>query len=285
MPNDHIVIDRLRCSAIIGIDPAERDIKQEVLISVRLTLDLAQAGRGDSLQDSIDYRQLARQVFAYVENSNRFIVEALATDVAGICLAKRGVEAVTVTASKPAAAFFAESIEITIERKRTDLEREVYVGMGSNSNAPTNLRRATCLLSALGFIEKMSSVYESAAVGEPGAAKYFNAVCVIRTCLPALEIRNELKNIESALGRQKGVRPVPIDLDLCLLGNEHVVRPDFRVPHRDVDTRYYLAAALCEIDPELRHPTSGEGFGQIAERLAAISPETRRVAVDLSCAD
>src|SRR5919197_2011021 len=112
MPDDHIAIERLRCRAIIGIDPDERDVKQDVLISVRLTLDLTVAGRRDRVQDTVDYRQLTRQIFAYVESSNRFLVEALATDVAGICLSKRGVEAARVTVSKPAAAVIAESIGV-----------------------------------------------------------------------------------------------------------------------------------------------------------------------------
>lgn len=282
MAKDILFIDRLSCSAIIGIHEGERDTKQEVLLSLWLTVDTAQAGRSDAISDSVNYGALAIEIKEFVEGSNRWTVEALSTDVAGICLADPRVESVRVRVDKPTAVPDTHGVGIEIERAFGDLQRDAYIGVGSNSNAETNLQLASVQLSSIGKWLAASPVFETPAVGESGAPNYLNAVIVMQTCLPAASIRKRLKAIEQQAGRRKGEPLVPLDLDLCLLGNERYSTADFTIPHRELLTRDYLATAVSELNPELVHPATGSTFKSIASVLTEGRVLKRRADIRLA---
>ena len=78
--------------------------------------DLAKAGQTDSIEHTVNYRTLTKQIISHVESSQRFTVEALATDIAGICLAQDGVASARVRVEKPGALRFARSVGVEIER-------------------------------------------------------------------------------------------------------------------------------------------------------------------------
>ncbi|HEX6943766.1 MAG TPA: 2-amino-4-hydroxy-6-hydroxymethyldihydropteridine diphosphokinase [Gemmatimonadaceae bacterium] len=267
MAKDILFIDRLSCSAIIGIHEGERDTKQEVLLSLWLTVDTAQAGRSDAISDSVNYGDLAIEVKEFVESSNRWTVEALSTDVAGICLGDSRVESVRVRVDKPTAVPHTRGVGIEIERTFRDLHRDAYIGVGSNSNAETNLPFASAHLSSIGRWLAASEVFETPAVGDSGAPNYLNAVIVMQTSLPAGAIRKRLKAIEQQAGSREGKGIVPLDLDLCLLGDERYSTADFTIPHHDLLTRDYLATAISELNPDLLHPVTGASFRSIASVL------------------
>ncbi len=117
---DRIIIRDLAIRCIIGINDEERRERQDVVINVVLEGDLSRAAKSDRFEDTVDYRSIKKEIYSMVEKSRRFLIEALAGDVASLCLAHRGVERVTVTVDKPGALRFARSVavEITRERKR-----------------------------------------------------------------------------------------------------------------------------------------------------------------------
>jgi 2-amino-4-hydroxy-6-hydroxymethyldihydropteridine diphosphokinase len=267
MTRDTMLIDRLRCHAIIGIDAAERVQRQEVLISAWLSMDLRRPGRSDRIDDTLDYRALSLRIKAYVESSDRLVVEALATDVAGICLTHPRVESARVQIRKPQALADAESLGVIIERTATDLERGACIGLGSNRNPEANLAEAVRALARVGTPLSVSRVYQSAAIDLPGAANFLNAVCLVRTCLPAGEIRRLLASIEREAGRDASRSRVALDLDLLLLGDEQIAARDYTIPHPELLERSYLAMALADLDGDLKHPVTGESFSVIVSRL------------------
>lgn len=116
MPEDRIEIKDLLLRGIIGVNDWEREVEQDILINITLTADLAQAGRTDSIEDTVNYRTLTKQIIRHVETSQRFTLEALAADIAGICLAQEGVERTRVRVEKPGALRFARSVGVEIER-------------------------------------------------------------------------------------------------------------------------------------------------------------------------
>lgn len=115
---DRIRIEDLLLRCIIGVNDWEREQKQDVLISITLHTDMRTAGRTDRIEDTVNYRSLAKQVIEHVEASSYFLVEALAEAIAGICLSDRRVAQVEVRVDKPGALRFARSVGVTITRAR-----------------------------------------------------------------------------------------------------------------------------------------------------------------------
>ena len=79
---DRILISDLLVRCIIGINEDERKEKQDVLINLALSADLAKAGKSDRFEDAVDYRAIKKKVAAMAEGSHFFLVEALAEAVA-----------------------------------------------------------------------------------------------------------------------------------------------------------------------------------------------------------
>jgi FolB domain-containing protein len=118
---DQVLIIDLVARGIIGINDWERDKPREILINIVLFADLRKAGKSDDIQDCVDYSTLAKKVLAHAETSRRFTVEALAADLAYLCLEETGVMKVRVRVEKPGAVRFAKSAGVEIERSKEDL--------------------------------------------------------------------------------------------------------------------------------------------------------------------
>lgn len=115
---DKILIKDLLVRCIIGVGDEERREKQDVVIDIELSADLRKAGRSDSLDDSMDYRAIKKQIIAMVESSRFHLIEALAERIADICLENPCVRQVQVTVEKPSALRFARSVGVEIVRAR-----------------------------------------------------------------------------------------------------------------------------------------------------------------------
>ena len=113
---DQVFIVDLAARGIIGIDDWERENPQEMLINIVLFTDLHKAGKSDDIQDSVDYRSVAQKVLVHAETARRLTVEALATDLAGLCLEEAHVKKVRVRVEKPGALHFCRSVGVEIER-------------------------------------------------------------------------------------------------------------------------------------------------------------------------
>ncbi len=115
---DQVIIKDLLVRGIIGVNDWEREKPQEILINIVLFAELSKAGESDNIEDSINYRTISKKVQAHAEKAKRLTVEALATDLAKICLAEPGVMKVRVRVEKPGAVRFAQSVGVEIERSR-----------------------------------------------------------------------------------------------------------------------------------------------------------------------
>lgn len=113
---DKVIIKNLVARGIIGVYDWERTKPQEILINIILFGDLEQAGKTDDIEDSINYKTVAKGAQALAENCERLTVEALAADIANFCLDSNGVMKVIVRVEKPGAVRFAESVGVEIER-------------------------------------------------------------------------------------------------------------------------------------------------------------------------
>ena len=117
---DQVFIRDLVARGIIGVNDWEREKTQEILINIILFADLRGAGNSDDIQDSVNYRTVAKRVLAHSETAQRQTVEALATDIALLCLGEPGVSKVRVRVEKPGAVRFSRSVGVEIEREKDE---------------------------------------------------------------------------------------------------------------------------------------------------------------------
>ncbi len=116
MEQDRIFIKDLLIRAIVGVNQDERKDRQDVLINITLTADVSSAITTDDLDGSVDYRAVTKEIIAHTESARRFTVEALAGDIARICLSQRRVRRARIRVEKPGALRFAGSCGVEIER-------------------------------------------------------------------------------------------------------------------------------------------------------------------------
>jgi FolB domain-containing protein len=114
---DKVIIKDLVARGVIGVYDWERDKPQEILINIILFGDLSNAGVTDNIDDSINYKTVAKGAQSLAENCERMTVEALAADIANYCLDTKGVAKVIVRVEKPGAVRFANSVGVEIERE------------------------------------------------------------------------------------------------------------------------------------------------------------------------
>jgi len=114
---DQIFIEQLVINCVIGVYEWERQKPRRILVNLALFTDLHKAGQSDDIADSIDYGIVARKVQNLAEISERRTLEALATDIAQLCLQIPGVEKVRVRVEKPGAVQHSRSVGVEIERE------------------------------------------------------------------------------------------------------------------------------------------------------------------------
>ena len=114
---DKILIKDLCVIGIIGIHDYERVTPQEMLINLSLSTNTRRAAETDDIKDCVDYHVTAELVKAHAETSKRLTVEALAEDIAQICLKMPRVSAVTVRVEKTQAIAYTGSVGVEIERE------------------------------------------------------------------------------------------------------------------------------------------------------------------------
>ncbi len=118
---DRIFLHGLTAECIIGFIDWERRVKQTVVLDVELPVDCRRASLTDEVADTLDYKQVAKRVLAFVGASEFRLVETLAHRVALLILEEFAVEWVRVALNKPGAIRNSRDVGVVIERRRADL--------------------------------------------------------------------------------------------------------------------------------------------------------------------
>ncbi len=151
---------------------------------------------------------------------------------------------------------------------------QVFVGIGSNVERDASIRAGVADLRAQYGELRLSSVYESEAVGFVGDA-FYNLVAGFETQQSIDVVADTLAAIEDRNGRRRGgekFTPRTLDLDLLLYGDEIITTARFHVPRDEILRYAFVLWPLAEIAPDLRHPQTGESFAQLWEAFDKRGP-------------
>ena len=118
---DKIFIHALKTEATIGIFDWERQVKQTVIVDIEISADVHKAALSDSIDDTLNYKRVAKRVLAFVEESKFHLVETLAEHVAMLILEDFGIAWVRISLSKPGAIRDSRDVGVVLERQRDDL--------------------------------------------------------------------------------------------------------------------------------------------------------------------
>jgi dihydroneopterin aldolase len=120
---DKIFIHALKTEAIIGIFDWERQVKQTVILDIEISADITKAALSDSIDDTLNYKRIAKRVLAFVEESKFHLVETLAEHIAMLLLEEFGVAWVGLSLSKPGAIRSSRDVGVKLERDRDTLAK------------------------------------------------------------------------------------------------------------------------------------------------------------------
>lgn len=117
---DIVFVRDLRINTVIGIYDWERRIKQTVALDLELGTDIRRAGETDAIEDTLDYKAVAKRVIGYVEEGRFQLVETLAERLAQLLMEEFAIPWLRLTLSKPGAVRGAREVGVVIERGRRD---------------------------------------------------------------------------------------------------------------------------------------------------------------------
>ena len=117
---DTIFLNDLRVETVIGIYEWERRIRQTVSVNLEIAADIRRAAASDSIEDTLNYKAVAKRLIEFVEGSSFQLVETLAERIAAIVCTEFDVPRVKVTLNKPGAIRGARDVGVCIERTTAD---------------------------------------------------------------------------------------------------------------------------------------------------------------------
>ena len=147
---------------------------------------------------------------------------------------------------------------------------KAVVALGANiGNPKEQMDLAIAMLKEATDVTAVSSYHSTKPVGGPEQPDYLNAVCILESELPALDLMSLLHGIEESLGRERIVKwgPRTIDLDLIQYGPLLSKAEELELPHPRAHERRFVLEPWHEIEPDALLLT----HGKISELLAQLS--------------
>ena len=146
---------------------------------------------------------------------------------------------------------------------------KAVVALGANiGNPKEQMDLAVAMLKEATIVTAVSSYYTTKPVGGPEQPDYINAVCILESDLPAIDLLSLLHGIEKSLGRGRIERwgPRTIDLDLIQYGTLLSHADELLLPHPRAHERRFVLEPWAEIEPDAILLT----HGKISELLSQL---------------
>jgi 7,8-dihydroneopterin aldolase/epimerase/oxygenase len=119
---DIIFLSGLTTECIIGIWDWERRVKQKVVVDLEMGADIRRAAATDHIDDTLDYKRVAKRLLQFVGDSQFQLVETLAERIAELVITEFAVPWVRVRLNKQGAIRGSRDVGILIERSSKDYD-------------------------------------------------------------------------------------------------------------------------------------------------------------------
>ncbi|PRR84937.1 2-amino-4-hydroxy-6-hydroxymethyldihydropteridine diphosphokinase [Clostridium luticellarii] len=255
---DVIYIEDLEVYAHHGVNQAEKDMGQKFLISLKLYLDLRDAGKHDDLSSTINYAVLCNDVEGEFKKKKYDLIETSAEVLSEFILKKYArVKRVKVRVKKPWAPIGKPLKWAAIEVDRR--WHRTYISVGSNlGDREQNIKDAVHAINSSDSsrIVKMSKLYETKPVGYLKQGDFLNGALELETLLTPEELIDFLMQVEKKLKRERKIKwgPRTLDLDVVLYDNLVTADEKIVIPHPRMHKRLFVLKPLCDIAPYVVHP-------------------------------
>jgi dihydroneopterin aldolase/2-amino-4-hydroxy-6-hydroxymethyldihydropteridine diphosphokinase len=259
LPNDRIILTALKIPCIIGIFDWERKQKQDVVIDIRFPADIQKAARKDRIEETIDYKRIAKATIVFVEKSGFQLIETLAERLAAYLLGHFNLDEIFLRVSKPGAVRGSQNVSVEINRKNpVSFEGLVFFSLGSNIHPASHLKNALKEMEEKYRLKAVSHVYETSPVGGKKNQPFFwNMVAAVATDEKPQAIRRWIDQLERTEGRFRTKNRYvsrTLDVDLILWKNRVLKGKGFILPHPDISQKAFVLFPLLEISPNLVLP-------------------------------
>jgi 2-amino-4-hydroxy-6-hydroxymethyldihydropteridine diphosphokinase len=138
---------------------------------------------------------------------------------------------------------------------------KAVIALGANIGDPkAQMDLAVAMLHEATEVISVSEYFSTKPVSDIEQPDYLNAVCIVESELPALELLSLLHGIEKALGRERLEKwgPRTIDLDLIQYGSLLSSADELKLPHPRAHERRFVLEPWVSIDPEAILLTHGK---------------------------
>jgi len=138
---------------------------------------------------------------------------------------------------------------------------KAVIALGANIGDPkAQMDLAVAMLREATELISVSEYFSTKPISDIEQPDYLNAVCVVESELPALDLLSLLHGIEKALGRERLEKwgPRTIDLDLIQYGSLLSSADELKLPHPRAHERRFVLEPWISIDPEAILLTHGK---------------------------
>ena len=143
------------------------------------------------------------------------------------------------------------------------------IALGANiGNPKEQMDLAVAILREATDFKLVSNYYSTKPVSDIPQPDYLNAICIVESELPALDLLALLHGIEKTLGRERSEKwgPRTIDLDLIQYGSLLSSADELQLPHPRAHERRFIIEPWHSIEPDAILLTQGK-ISEILEQL------------------
>jgi dihydroneopterin aldolase len=115
---DTVFLRGLAIETTIGFFEWERHVKQTVVLDLEIPVDCARAASTDTVDNTVDYKAIAKRCIAFVEAAEYNLVESLAHELATTLLAEFDIAWIRLSVNKPGAIRGSRDVGVKIERRK-----------------------------------------------------------------------------------------------------------------------------------------------------------------------
>lgn len=113
---DSVLIEDLKIAAIVGIHAWEREVPQEILLSLEMQADIFRAARTGDIRDALDYSAVVSSVDEFIKAGQFFLLETMAEQTARMVMDEYSVPWLRLRIQKTQVMSNTRSVGVCIER-------------------------------------------------------------------------------------------------------------------------------------------------------------------------